>query len=212
MIPINERNRERDLLTQLVSIDKTKLGAADDEQLESFSLLFKKVKRTPDMIMYMLMRECALKFDLVGDFYKQTDQEAIAALESPWEGNSFVVPKIVTKNPLLKIERWLQKCIDECTNNRRTVTIIIPNYTDAAWFHNLVLPNAKIMFIQGRLIFPGHKVSSPTGSIVALYAPETMAALESLDPAPSFAPDMGTTKFAVYSSITGDEANIMMQE
>lgn len=215
MQKISEKSKESDFLTQLVSLDRDKLSSFDDAQIQSISLIFRKMNRTPDMILYMLMREQKIKFDYCIDLYdttKQSNETARDILNAPWEGNCFVVPRIVPRDPHLKIERWLLKCIESSEKNNCTYAILIPSSTTTQWFHNLVLPKAKIMFIEGRLVLPGHSKTSPIGNAIALYSPTIIAELENTVLPPSFAPNTGGSKFAVFSSLTCDEPELRMMD
>lgn len=213
MQKISEKAKESDLLTQLVSLDRDKLTSFDDAQIQSISLIFRKMHRTPDMIMYMLMREQNIKFDYCVDLYdttKKSNDDARQVIQAPWEGNCFIVPRIVPRDPDLKIERWLTKCIESCTQNNCTYAILIPSSTTTQWFHNLVLPKAKIMFIEGRLVLPGHSKTSPIGNAIALYSPAIISEIEGAVQPSSFGPNTGGPKFAVFSSLTCDDAEVRM--
>jgi hypothetical protein len=215
MQKISEKSKEGDLLTQMVSLDRDKLTSFDDAQIQSISLIFRKMNRTPEMIMYMLMREQNIRFDYCIDMYdpsKMSNDAAREVLNAPWEGNCFVVPRIVPRDPNLKIERWLLKCIESSEKNNLTHAILIPSSTTTQWFHNLVLPKAKIMFIEGRLVLPGHSKTSPIGNAIALYSPAIISELENTVLPPSFGPNTGGTKFAVFSSITCDEPELRMMD
>jgi hypothetical protein len=116
----------------------------------------------------------------------------------------------VPRDPDLKIEKWLLKCIESCTKNNCTYAILIPSSTTTQWFHNLVLPKAKIMFIEGRLVLPGHSKTSPIGNAIALYSPAIISEIENTAAQSSFGPNAGGPKFAVFSSLTCDEAEVRM--
>ena len=49
------------------------------------------------------------------------------------------------------------------------VVMLLPARTDTRWFHELVLPNADVKFIKGRLKFGGHKVSAPFPSMLVTF-------------------------------------------
>ena len=69
---------------------------------------------------------------------------------------------------------WLWKAIHETRRGRASVVVaLLPSTTDAAWFHDLVLPRADVRFRRGRIRFLGWEgipINSPrAGNIVAIY-------------------------------------------
>ena len=89
-------------------------------------------------------------------------------LVQPWDGLVFVNP------PYSEPKVWVEKAISE---SRRTSTcrviMLLPASVDTGWFHDLVLPNADIEFMRGRLRFHGWHgipVGSPTaGNLLGFF-------------------------------------------
>jgi site-specific DNA-methyltransferase (adenine-specific) len=49
------------------------------------------------------------------------------------------------------------------------VVMLLPARTDTRWFHEIVLPNADVKFIKGRLKFGGHVASAPFPSMIVTF-------------------------------------------
>lgn len=69
-----------------------------------------------------------------------------------------------------EIANWISKAVYES----RTVRVIrvvslIPARTDTAWWHNLVLPYAKVVFLRGRVRFIGARHAAPFPSAIAIF-------------------------------------------
>ena len=63
------------------------------------------------------------------------------------------------------IKDWVLKA----SQHHDLVVMLLPARTDTRWFHELVLPNANVKFIKGRLKFGGHKVSAPFPSMLVTF-------------------------------------------
>jgi len=70
-------------------------------------------------------------------------------LKIRWAKRNFVNP------PYDKKTDWIEKAIYEQKKGNTTV-MLLPVDTSTRWFHDLVLPNAKIKFIKGRVCFNGN--------------------------------------------------------
>ena len=90
-------------------------------------------------------------------------------LLQPWYGLVWVNP------PYSCPKLWVEKAIAETTIRHHNVRVVmlLPAAVDTAWFHDLVLPNADVEFVRGRLRFhgwAGTPIGSPTaGSILAFF-------------------------------------------
>lgn len=69
-----------------------------------------------------------------------------------------------------EIGRWVQKAHVESTKGA-TVVCLLPARTDTAWWHDYVLPFAKVTFIRGRLKFGNASTGAPFPSAVAVFYP-----------------------------------------
>jgi site-specific DNA-methyltransferase (adenine-specific) len=71
-----------------------------------------------------------------------------------------------------EIRRWVQKAYEESLRGA-TVVCLLPARTDTAWWHEYILPYAKVSFIRGRLKFGDAKNGAPFPSAVAVFYPRT---------------------------------------
>lgn len=69
-----------------------------------------------------------------------------------------------------EIARWVKKAYEESCKGA-TVVCLLPARTDTAWWHDYVLPFAKVTFIRGRLKFGDSTNSAPFPSAVAVFYP-----------------------------------------
>ena len=65
-------------------------------------------------------------------------------LNIDWQEKNYCNPPYSNKIP------WIKKAIEESKKGRLT-TMLLPTATDAAWFHDLIVPNFHIEFLRGRL-------------------------------------------------------------
>jgi site-specific DNA-methyltransferase (adenine-specific) len=63
------------------------------------------------------------------------------------------------------IKDWVLKA----SQHHDLVVMLLPARTDTRWFHELVLPNADVKFIKGRLKFGGHTTSAPFPSMIVRF-------------------------------------------
>jgi site-specific DNA-methyltransferase (adenine-specific) len=71
---------------------------------------------------------------------------------------------------------WARKCY-EASLAGATVVLLVHARTDTRFFHNWVYGKAELRFVRGRLKFGDGKQSAPFPSLVAIYRPESEAAL-----------------------------------
>lgn len=85
----------------------------------------------------------------------------INGLEREWGTSVFVNP------PYSKPAPWILKAIAE--SKRGKVVVMLPKSdTSTNWFHDLVLPNAEIRWIKGRLRYSGMG-RAPFPSMIAIF-------------------------------------------
>jgi phage N-6-adenine-methyltransferase len=108
---------------------------------------------------------------------------AFGGLQAAWKG-------VVWCNPPYgqgTIDRWVAKARGHAERGEATVVMLVPSRTDAAWFHDHVLPYAEIRFMRGRLNFDGGRKkgggSAPFPSAVLVFR-----ARESTPPNPTGEP------------------------
>lgn len=95
-------------------------------------------------------------------------------LEIEWGYRNFVNPPYSKK---LK-EAFVKKAIEQSKKGKLSV-LLLPASTDTILFHDVILPNAEIEFIKGRLRFEGYNkdgefCNSPAqkGSMLVIIKPQ----------------------------------------
>jgi hypothetical protein len=72
-----------------------------------------------------------------------------------------------------EIAQWVLKCFQEWEARGQTIILLIPPYTDTAYFHDYILPWCDVRFIRGRLKFKcgkrGRPGPAPFPSILCVY-------------------------------------------
>lgn len=97
-------------------------------------------------------------------YYTKVDN----GLAQPWAGWVWVNP------PYSEPKKWIEKAIAETQRDPSChVVMLLPAAVDTGWFHDLVVPNADVQFIRGRILFWGwarSPIGSPTsGSVLAIF-------------------------------------------
>lgn len=69
-----------------------------------------------------------------------------------------------------EIGGWVQKAYRESLKGA-TVVCLLPARTDTAWWHDYVIPHAKVTFVRGRLKFGDATSGAPFPSAVAVFYP-----------------------------------------
>lgn len=100
---------------------------------------------TPDWLYKKLDNEFHFDFDpcpLYADF---------DGLSVEWGNSNFINP------PYNRIDKpkFIQKAYDEWKKGK-TCVLLIPSATSTTQFHDLILPNAEIRFLRGRVAFKGY--------------------------------------------------------
>ena len=100
--------------------------------------------KTPKYFYDQLNKEFHFDFDPC-PLYSNFD-----GLKVEWGKSNFVNP------PYNRIDKpkFIKKSYEEWKKGK-TVVLIIPSATGTKQFHNLILPNAEIRFVQGRIAFEG---------------------------------------------------------
>ena len=79
-----------------------------------------------------------------------------------WKKFNYVNPPYSNKVP------WIKKAIEEQKKGNKTV-MLLPAATDAAWFHDLVVPNFDIEFMRGRLKLDNGKHPKYGSMLITTY-------------------------------------------
>lgn len=91
-------------------------------------------------------------------------------LEQPWFGKVWVNP------PYSQPSRWCAKAAaEQAVGNTELIVMLLPAAVDTNWFHEYVVPYAKVEFIRGRLRFcdwtgQPSKGSPMGGNVLAIYS------------------------------------------
>lgn len=214
MQKLSESVDNNDFLSQIVSLDASKIS---DEnvlaQINSFKMMFRKIERTPKMAMMMLKIDCGFNFDYYIEAKNKSSAECMDILRQDWNGNCFIVPK---HDKYIKIDQWLDKCLKESIRGN-TCVLLIPSSTSTKWFHKKVLGKAEVLFIEGRLKFPGFTKQSQFPSALAIYYSDKDKETRNINTemeyikSASFV-DGSTTNFAVLSSMTDPTLKVQITE
>lgn len=113
------------------------------------------------------------------------------SLERSWWGHVWLNPPFGRELP-----QWLEKCAEQIKNPMvHSIHVLIPARTDTKWFHDIVMPNAYLVYlIKGRFNFrfdeatPG--ANAPFPSMLVVYRKHNL-------------PDAGVTVMAVPKEARG---------
>ena len=67
-------------------------------------------------------------------------------LEIEWKDKNFVNP------PFKDCKKWAKKCMDEYKRGKEVI-LLIPVRTSSKYFHEMILPFARLEFLQGKIRF-----------------------------------------------------------
>lgn len=93
-------------------------------------------------------------------------------LAQPWSGVCWLNPPYGRT-----IGTWVQKAAEETERGAAVVVALLPARTDTSWWHEWVMPFARITFIRGRLKFSGMENGAPFPSALAYYPKRRAMAL-----------------------------------
>lgn len=129
------------------------LFSSRTEMWETPQWLFDKYNN----VYHFTLDVCATEDNAKCEEYYSPEQDS---LKQEWTGMCWCNPPYGRG-----IERWIQKAIDSSA----VTVMLLPARTDTKWFHELVLPNAKVEFIRGRLRFGGSANNAPFPSLIAVF-------------------------------------------
>jgi len=69
-------------------------------------------------------------------------------LSIPWKKRNYCNPPYSNKSP------WIKKAIQEQKKGNITV-MLLPHDTSSAYYHDLIVPNAELLILRGRLRLDG---------------------------------------------------------
>lgn len=94
--------------------------------------------------------------------------------------NDFIVDGLTIDWPLDKVAYvnppytrgqiglWVKKCYEQ-QQRGVDVVLLIPSYTDTAYFHDYIYNNAELRFIRGRLKFKGYNNKASFPSMLCIF-------------------------------------------
>ena len=88
------------------------------------------------------------------------DESRRDGLTGNWEGHVWCNPPYGRV-----IKDWVLKA----SQHYDLVVMLLPARTDTKWFHDLVLPNADVRFIKGRLKFGDSVTAAPFPSMIVTF-------------------------------------------
>ena len=115
---------------------------------------------TPDFIIEMLKES----HDII-DFDPCPNNPTFDGLEIEWPNGAIYVNPPYTRG---QIALWVKKCYEEHKKGK-TIIMLIPSYTDTAYFHDYIYKNARIEFLRGRLKFKGYKSKASFPSMLVYF-------------------------------------------
>ncbi len=127
-------------------------------------ILFSSVKMdwtTPEWLLRTLNQEFTFDFDPC-----PYPKPAWNGLSVEWGERNFVNPPYGREQVA-----WVKKGVEEWRNGK-LVVFLLPARTDTKIFHELILPNAEIRFLRGRLKFGNAKNSAPFPSMIVILRPK----------------------------------------
>lgn len=80
--------------------------------------------------------------------------EERSGLDHPWRGKVFCNP------PYSDPAAWIRKALKE-RDNCDVIVMLLKSDTGTKWFHDLLVPNAKIEFLRDRIRFNGTRAPWP---------------------------------------------------
>ena len=116
---------------------------------------------TPDH----LMREIVREFGEVYDPCPNNPTED--GLKTDWKSKGLPV---YVNPPYTRgaISLWVQKCYEEYRRGC-IVILLMPCYTDTAYFHDYIYEHAELRFLRGRLKFKGYTKQASFPSMLCVF-------------------------------------------
>lgn len=141
----------------------------NQELATSTGHLQKDLWETPDKVFAELNAE----FNFTLDPCCETHTAKCRKFYTPKEdglSQSWIDERVFVNPPYSRgnIDLWMQKCMEQ-RHLAIVIVALIPVSTSSAWFHDFVLPCAKIRFVRGRIKFRGAPYTAPFSSMIAIY-------------------------------------------
>jgi len=127
---------------------------------------------TPPDLFHLLDREFGFDLDASASAGHEKCARFITpeqdALVTPWEGRTVWV-----NPPYSLMSKFVQRAWEQCQEHRNTIVLLIPAYTDPAYWYDCIVPYAdEIRFLVGRVSFlenGARKTSARFPSVVIVF-------------------------------------------
>lgn len=93
----------------------------------------------------------------------------IDGLRESWEGH------VVFCNPPYSrgnIDEWVKKCFLESLNPNTKVVALLPVSTSSDWWHDFIVGQSEIRFVNKRVRFVGAPYTAPFSSVIVIWGGE----------------------------------------
>lgn len=171
MEEIDENYFKQSLLWKVLYNPSSSLtDSYNNPNVSALKIILNQNKRTPRAIMTYLKGEKDIDFKLY--IQPSNETEADEVMKKDWKENAFVVPFV---NKKFSMESWLKTAIISSLKFDKTIVVLFPSRTNAAWFHDFVFKDSKHIWIQGKLIFDGFTTQSINASGLALFSRSTIS-------------------------------------
>lgn len=162
MYRITNKNRKGGHVADLLTAISESSSCLSDEQDLSFTSLntiVKQLTRSPETLRIMTQNKYGYQGVIDGN--DKTIPASRNPLEVDWWDSTFAIACYSD------VKSWVKKACEEASVGR-TVVMLIPARTCAAWFHEYVLKQAsEIQFISGKVTMDGN--INGTSDCLAIY-------------------------------------------
>lgn len=112
---------------------------------------------------------CALPENAKCDQFFTPEQDGLSQF---WETENQLTSSIWMNPPYgREIEKWMKKAYETSLNGYEVVALI-PNRSNAPWWHEYVMKAREIRFIKHKVSFEGEAEGAPFwGSVIAIFGP-----------------------------------------
>lgn len=190
-----------DFVAQISNLSMSEAGGSIDG-LRKFEAAYSSLARTPEMVRMLLQEQYRFTGTLVAS--GKTPAEEKALFEGEWPERAFVVP-----GKAVSVMHWLTRAIERRDARGLFSCVVIPVRTNTRWFHELCLSKGEVIFVQGRLKFPGFKTQSAEASALVVYDPQT-AASDRAGPKTVRSRDDSRPQFAILTSFSAPKTQLVV--
>ena len=114
-----------------------------------------------DRIWHFTLDVCATADNAKCPHYFTPEQDGLL---QPWRGTCWMNPPYHQT----EIPKWIRKAYEEAQRGA-VVVALLPVRAGSAWFHDVVLPQAQVTFLRGRIKFAGRTTNAMEDSMIAVF-------------------------------------------